>query len=55
MRQDRHIARDISYCWSAQTKGGQTSTMEALTGGIGLIKRAAGYEHEVAQGNAHGL
>ncbi|MAU51277.1 MAG: acyltransferase [Roseovarius sp.] len=52
MRQDRHIARDISYSWSAQTKGGRAviRTMENLTGRIGLIKRAAGYEHEVAQG-----
>ncbi|MET4101327.1 putative hemolysin [Roseovarius sp. MBR-78] len=52
MRQERHIARDISYSFSAQTKGGRAMirTMENLTGRIGLIKRAAGYEHEVAQG-----
>lgn len=52
MRQDRHIARDISYSFSAQTRGGRAMirTMENLTGRIGLIKRAAGYEQEVAQG-----
>lgn len=52
MRQDRHVARDISYSYSAQTKGGRAMirTMENLTGRIGLIKRAKGYETEVAQG-----
>src|SRR6056297_2201622 len=52
MRQDRHVARDISYSYSAQTKGGRAMirTMENLTGRIRLIKRAKGYETEVAQG-----
>ncbi|MEL7256903.1 MAG: lysophospholipid acyltransferase family protein [Pseudomonadota bacterium] len=52
MRQDRHIARDISYAYSAQTRGGRVMirTMENLTGRIRLIKRAEGYEHEVAAG-----
>jgi putative hemolysin len=52
MRPDRHIARDISYAYSAQTKGGRAMirTMENLTGRIGLIKRAAGYEREVSKG-----
>ncbi|WP_104019411.1 lysophospholipid acyltransferase family protein [Roseovarius nitratireducens] len=52
MRPARHIARDISYAYSAQTKGGRAMirTMENLTGRIGLIKRAAGYEREVSQG-----
>jgi len=52
MRQDRHIAREISYAFSAQTRGGRAviRTMENLTGRIALIKRAAGYEREVAQG-----
>jgi len=52
MRQDRHIARDISYAYSAQTRGGRAMirTMENLTGRIGLIKRAEGYEKEVAEG-----
>ncbi|MGR3546305.1 MAG: lysophospholipid acyltransferase family protein [Roseovarius sp.] len=52
MRTDRQIARDISYSYSAQTKGGRAMirTMENLTGRISLIKRAAGYETEVSQG-----
>lgn len=52
MRPDRHIARDISYSYSAQTKGGRAliRTMENLTGRIALIKRAEGYEREVSQG-----
>ena len=52
MRPERHIARDISYAYSAQTKGGRAMirTMENLTGRIGLIKRARGYEREVSQG-----
>ncbi|NHQ72987.1 acyltransferase [Roseovarius gahaiensis] len=52
MRQDRQIARDISYAHSARSKGGRAMirTMENLTGRIGLIKRARGYEQEIAQG-----
>ncbi|MFN3210947.1 MAG: lysophospholipid acyltransferase family protein [Roseovarius sp.] len=52
MRQERHVARDISYAYSAQTRGGRAMirTMENLTGRIRLIKRAAGYEREVAAG-----
>ncbi len=52
MRQDRHIARDISYSHSAQTRSGRAliRTMENLTGRIRLIKRASGYEAEVAAG-----
>ncbi len=52
MRLDRHIARDISYSYSAQTLGGRAMirTMENLTGRMRLIKRARGYEKEVAQG-----
>src|SRR6056297_2552834 len=52
MRQDRHVARDISYSYSAQTRGGRAMirTMENLTGRIRLIKRAHGYEQEVAAG-----
>ncbi|GGO52036.1 Putative hemolysin [Roseovarius pacificus] len=52
MRQERHIARDISYAHSARTRSGRAMirTMENLTGRIGLIKRARGYEHEIAQG-----
>lgn len=52
MRLERHVARDISYAYSAQTRGGRAMirTMENLTGRIRLIKRAAGYEQEVAAG-----
>ena len=47
-----HIARDISYAHSAATRGGRAviRVMENVTGRISLIKRAAGYESEVAQG-----
>jgi len=46
------IARDISYAHSATTKGGRAliRMMENATGRIRLIRRAAGYEQEVAQG-----
>ncbi|MGI3210623.1 lysophospholipid acyltransferase family protein [Roseovarius tibetensis] len=52
MQTDRHIARDISYAHSAQTRGGRAMirTMENLTGRVALIKRAAGYERDVAMG-----
>ncbi|WP_417208348.1 lysophospholipid acyltransferase family protein [Antarctobacter sp.] len=48
----RHIARDISYSYSATTRGGRAMIrlMENATGRISLIKRAQGYEDEVAQG-----
>ncbi len=52
MTSRRHIARDISYAHSAATKGGRTviRLMENSTGRLGLIKRADGYEHDVASG-----
>ncbi len=48
----RHIARDISYANSAETKGGRMviKLMENTTGRLRLIKRADGYESEVANG-----
>lgn len=48
----RDVARDISYSYSASSKSGQTviKLMENATGRIGLIRRAAGYEKEVAEG-----
>lgn len=48
----RHVARDISYSYSASTRGGRAMIrlMENATGRIGLIRRAEGYETEVAQG-----
>lgn len=51
-RKTRHVARDISYSHSAETKGGRAliRAMENATGRLRLIKRAKGYEDEVAQG-----
>lgn len=48
----RQIARDISYAHSAATKSGRAliRLMENTTGRLRLIKRAAGYETEVAAG-----
>jgi putative hemolysin len=52
MLQERQIARDISYAYSAQTRGGRAviRTMENLTGRMRLINRAHGYEREIADG-----
>ncbi|MGZ2258240.1 lysophospholipid acyltransferase family protein [Roseobacter sp. A03A-229] len=46
------ITRDISYSYSAQSKGGRAliRVMENSTGRLRLIKRARGYEDEVAAG-----
>jgi len=51
-RKARHVARDISYSHSAETKGGRAliRAMENATGRLRLIRRAKGYETEVAQG-----
>ena len=48
----RSAARDISYAYSARSKPGRAMIrlMENATGRLGLIKRAEGYETEVAQG-----
>ena len=45
-------AREISYAYSAATKGGRAMIrlMENTTGRLRLIKRAKGYEDEVAAG-----
>ncbi len=47
-----HAARDITYASSAQTKGGRAMirVLENTTGRIRMIKRAKGYEEEVAAG-----
>ncbi|MGC3936677.1 lysophospholipid acyltransferase family protein [Roseobacter sp. EG26] len=47
-----NIARDISYSYSAETRGGRAliRLMENSTGRLRLIRRARGYEHEVASG-----
>jgi len=46
------IVKDISYASSAGTKGGRAviRVMENTTGRLRLIRRAKGYEREVAQG-----
>ncbi|MEM8655974.1 MAG: lysophospholipid acyltransferase family protein [Pseudomonadota bacterium] len=51
-RQQREITREISYSHSAETKGGRAliRLLENTTGRLRLIKRAEGYEHEVAAG-----
>ena len=51
---DRHIARDISYASSARSRGGRAliRTVENATGRLRMIRRAEGYEREVAQGRS---
>ncbi len=46
------VTRDISYASSAETRGGRAviRALENATGRLGLIRRARGYELEVAQG-----
>ncbi|GLT10517.1 lysophospholipid acyltransferase family protein [Sulfitobacter sp. PR48] len=50
LRPDR--ASDISYAWSAQSRGGRAliRLMENSTGRLRLIRRAAGYEDEIGAG-----
>ena len=52
MQSNRHVARDITYAHSAATKSGRAMIriMENTTGRLRLIKRADGYETEVANG-----
>jgi len=52
MTSKRHAVRDITYAHSAQSKGGRAMIrlMENTTGRLRLIKRAEGYEDEVAAG-----
>ncbi len=52
MSSRHHVVRDISYSHSAETKGGKAMIrlMENSTGRLRLIKRADGYEQEVANG-----
>ncbi|WP_299962314.1 lysophospholipid acyltransferase family protein [uncultured Roseobacter sp.] len=47
-----NIARDISYAYSAQSRGGRAMirVLENTTGRLRLIRRARGYEDEVAAG-----
>ncbi len=52
MTQTHQIARDISYAHSATTRGGRAMIrlMENTTGRLRLIRRALGYEREIARG-----
>ena len=52
MKSRRQIARDISYAHSAETRGGRMviKLIENTTGRLRLIRRAEGYEREVANG-----
>lgn len=52
MTQPRHGAHDISYAYCASTRTGRAiiRLMENATGRISLIRRARGYEAEIAQG-----
>ncbi|MEL0435563.1 lysophospholipid acyltransferase family protein [Phycobacter sp. K97] len=54
MQSSRQIARDISYAHSARTRSGRMviRLMENTTGRLGLIRRARGYELEVANGRS---
>lgn len=49
---NKQVARDISYAYSAQTKGGRAviRALENATGRLKLIRRAAGYQDAVARG-----
>lgn len=51
-QKDRQIARDITYASSAKGRGGRAliRVMENATGRLGLIKRARGYDRDVAAG-----
>ena len=52
MRANRQVARDISYAGSAQSRSGRAliRVLENATGRLRLIRRAEGYEDEVAGG-----
>lgn len=52
MPNERQVARDISYAYSAETRGGRAMIrlMENATGRISLIKRARGYQEAIAGG-----
>lgn len=52
MEQNSQIARDISYAYSAQSRSGRAiiRALESLGGRKRLIRRAKGYEDEVAAG-----
>ena len=49
---ERQVARDISYAFSARSRGGRVliRTVENATGRLRLIRRADGYHRAVAEG-----
>ena len=54
MIQERQIAREISYAFSPQTRGGRAliKLMENATGRVKLMRRARGYEKDISQGQS---
>jgi len=50
----RHIVRDISYAPSARSRSGRAviRVLENATGRLSLIRRAEGYEREIADGRS---
>ena len=54
MKHNRQTARDISYAYSARTYSGRAiiKILENITGRIGLIRKAKGYEHEIVLGES---
>lgn len=52
MTHKRQLVRDISYAHSAQTQAGRAviKLMENATGRVGLLRRAVGFEKEIAAG-----
>ena len=52
MKAMRHVARDITYASSAQSRSGRAfiRVVENATGRLRLIQRAKGYERDVADG-----
>lgn len=50
----KNLSRDISYASSARTKGGRAliRVLENATGRLSLIRRAEGYEHDIAMGRS---
>ena len=49
----KNVTRDISYASSASTRTGRAviRLMENATGRLGLIRRVAGYQNEIAEGD----
>jgi putative hemolysin len=52
--QNSQVTREISYAYSARSRGGRAiiRAIENTTGRLGLIKRASGYDREVASGRS---